>query len=196
MVTREVDLDGCPVTSCDLVPSKVVVTTEGTKLTTQNMVQAQTCLHPTMTEVGDEQVPASYIVFHDSLEDEQEQPECEVNVCDADADDGPLADGYALCEEHDTDDARDLLDKRTERGADEAGGDEGPDPDDLPDKARKVFDRAYDELQGGGTITRAAFKGKCSDLDMSPEYISETTATLVDQGYLDEPEDAVLELPE
>lgn len=74
MPTKKTELDDCPVESCDAAVSHALVTTDGTKLTTNNMTQARTCLYPTELD-GD---PASYIVFHDDLEEGHAEPDVPV----------------------------------------------------------------------------------------------------------------------
>lgn len=68
MATRKVDADTCPLESCDLPPAAVIVTDEGSKLTTANLTQARTCLVPTTVTVGGEDKPGAYISYHDSLD--------------------------------------------------------------------------------------------------------------------------------
>lgn len=68
MTTQQVEMESCPV--CSLEVGLAMVTTEGTKLTTQNMTQARTCLYPTMID-GE---AGSYIIYHASLDETQAAP--------------------------------------------------------------------------------------------------------------------------
>lgn len=87
MPTEKVPLQGCPVESCELTVGVAFKTTDGTKLTTSNMTQARTCLYPTTLD-GE---PASYIIFHDSLDDTVEP----VKAAESDATDPADADADA-----------------------------------------------------------------------------------------------------
>lgn len=196
MVTKEVGIDRCPVETCDLQVTQALVTTDGTKLTTQNMVQDRTCLHPTTVTVEGEDVPGSYIVFHDSRDETVDVPECYAGSCEELASETALEDGYPLCDDHDTEEARSLYDDKQARDAQPPSPSPEPDPEELPGKADKVYERAIEATQGGETITLAAFKGRCSDLDVDPGYVSETVEMLVDKGYLAMPTDGVITQPE
>lgn len=82
MATRKVELEGCPLPSCDLAVAMALATTDGTKLTTTNLNQDRTCLYPTTLTVEGEEVPGSFIVYHRTLEKPNEAAE---NGADADA---------------------------------------------------------------------------------------------------------------
>lgn len=88
MADRKVDLDECPVAACDADVDLAVLTTDGTKLTTANLSQERTCLHPTTMEVDGEERPASYIVFHREIDvDPPEATDTDEPTDDVDAPD-------------------------------------------------------------------------------------------------------------
>lgn len=157
MPHEQVDLDGCPVSSCEAPVEKAFKTTRGAKLTTANMVQARTCLYPTTTKIkaedGSRTVPATFIVYHQELEQETATAEG-----DDDAERGDDAD-------------------------DDADAEVPPDPDDLDDTHRIVYNAIVDRAP----VTKAGLAGALAgqvDLDAAGDALD----ALVEQGYVEDVE--------
>lgn len=164
MTTKKIQLDACPVNSCDAAVSHAVVTTDGTKLTTQNMKQDRTCLHPT-THDGE---PASYIVFHDHLEDGHAEPERVRD--DADEQD----------EEEDGDDT-----STTDGGDEHPGGQPADEIDSLSDNSAVV----YETVREKQPITESTLAGQCVANNLSPTSVKGIAEALEKRGLLEDADD-------
>lgn len=79
----------------------------------------------------------------------------------------------------------DSLDATVTAADDDAAADADTlDVDDLPSKKRRLYDQLREATTAEESISRSALKGKCGDMDMSPEYIDESLDSLQEAGYV------------
>lgn len=158
MPTKQADIDACPVDSCDAEVSKAYVTTDGTKLTTENMVQDRTCLHPTTLD-GE---PASYIVFHETLEPDHAEP------------DVPTEAEPEAKEEEDAEEADD--------DAEEADEEEDLKPiSELSSDSKTVFRRVMENEP----VSKSELAGTCMNDGLSPNISKQIADALHRNGKLE-----------
>lgn len=152
MPTKVTDLDACPVESCDASISHALVTTDGTKLTTENMTQDRTCLYPTTLD-GE---AASYIVFHDHLEDGHAEPDVRVEESEED-------------EPEDEDVGEETEEERPSKPLDKLG-----------DNSKLVFRRVMENEP----IGESALAGKCITDGLNPSHAKGIAEALHRGGHL------------
>lgn len=172
MVTAKANRDDCPVPSCDEEVSLCLITTESTKLTTQNLTHERTCITPT-THDGE---PAIYIVYHEELAppaDRLDTPEYDSDPDpdeDSESDDAPRND-------------EDLVEHINEADL--------PDPDDLEGDTRTVYRRLVQVTVDGSPVDVTVLAGKLITDDISPSACEDIADSLIEDGYAIETEDGL-----
>lgn len=181
MTDRKVELDECVLESCDQHPDLVIKSTDGTKLTTQNVTHARLCVLPTTMEVeeGGETVtkPAAYYVFHKEV----------VRESGGESESEPKPEPDRETEPKPTSDPDPEPDPEPESTAET----NDVDPDDLDGNRKVVFDKIVEATVTKGSITIGELAGKCIDANLPPSAVHNVARGLAEDGYVAEVEDAV-----
>lgn len=169
MPDQRITLEGCPLETCDLPVDMAFRTTDGCKLTTQNLVHERVCITPTTMDVDGSLQPAFVITYHNELD--PPAPEfTAASAMDRGEVDAPL----------------EVADEEVEAGDDGAPDEGADDPLAVLDGLTEFEKRIYLDVKGEGETTLAGIQGKMLDTGRSPGEIKASVNQLVSMGILDE----------
>lgn len=182
MPEEPVPMQGCPVPTCDAEPERTVVTTEPTKLTTQNMVHERVCVLPrAYTFDGeDEPQPAVFVTFHGDLEIEEPDTEPEDPANPTEEEVEAAIDEVA----EENEEVADTIENARETV-------DAPDPDELTGNLAVLYDRVVELEVKENSAILGTLKGRMLDADVPPSEVAELADKLVERGYIVEIDDAV-----